>query len=324
MKERALGAQEHQDIPFEQVVELLQPARSLSHTPLFQVMFTWQNAPEGEMELGGLALAGSAPRPRATAAAQPVAAAETTAKFDLSLALVRAGRPDRRRGGVRRRALRAVRRSSASSATSRRALEAMVADESQSVDRLPLLPEAERRLVVEEWNATARPYPTDGLRVHDLFRAQAARTPEAVALSWHGERLTYAELDARANRLSNVLRRRGVGPEVRVGICLPRTPELVAAMLGVLGAGGAYVPLDPAYPRERLGYMMEDAGIALVITDSALADRLPESAAALLLLDARARRHRSRIRRRAGERRAAPRTCRTSSSPPGPPAGRRG
>ncbi|HEU4885923.1 MAG TPA: amino acid adenylation domain-containing protein, partial [Longimicrobium sp.] len=143
--------------------------------------------------------------------------------------------------------------------------------------------EVERRRVVEEWNATRRPYPTDGVRVHDLFHAQAARTPHAVALSWRGERLTYAQLARQANRIANALRRRGVGPEVRVGICLPRTPELVAAMLGVLGAGGAYVPLDPAYPRERLGFMLEDAGVTLVITDSVLADRLPEGAATLLL-----------------------------------------
>ncbi|HEV3050149.1 MAG TPA: AMP-binding protein, partial [Longimicrobium sp.] len=127
-------------------------------------------------------------------------------------------------------------------------------------------------------------YPA-GACVHDLFHAQAARTPEAVALSWRGERLTYAHLEARANQIANALRRRGVGPEVRVGICMPRTPELLAAMLGVLKAGGAYVPLDPAYPRERLGYMLQDAAITLVITDSVLADRLPEGAAALLLLD---------------------------------------
>src|SRR4051812_42956016 len=124
-----------------------------------------------------------------------------------------------------------------------------------------------------------------GACVHELFAAQAARTPEAVALSWRGERLSYAELQARANRLANALRRRGVGPEVRVGICLPRTLDLVPSMLGVLGAGAAYVPLDPAYPRERLGYMLEDAGVTLVITDSALADRLPEGVAGVLLLD---------------------------------------
>ncbi|HEU0054698.1 MAG TPA: amino acid adenylation domain-containing protein, partial [Longimicrobium sp.] len=165
-----------------------------------------------------------------------------------------------------------------------RVLEGMAADEHGAVDRLPLLPDAERRQVLQGWNATERAYPR-GACVHELFRAQAARTPDAVALVWRGERLTYAELEARANRIAHALRRRGVGPEVRVGICLPRTPDLLAAMLGVLAAGGAYVPLDPAYPRERLGYMLEDGAIALVITDSALAGRLPEGAAALLLLD---------------------------------------
>jgi amino acid adenylation domain-containing protein len=136
--------------------------------------------------------------------------------------------------------------------------------------------------VLEEWNATARPYPA-GACVHELFRAQAARTPDAVALVWGGERRAYAELERRANRLSHALLRRGVGPEVRVGICLPRTLDLVPAMLGVLGAGAAYVPLDPAYPRERLGYMLEDAAVTLVITESSLADRLPDGAATLLL-----------------------------------------
>ncbi|HET7460997.1 MAG TPA: amino acid adenylation domain-containing protein, partial [Longimicrobium sp.] len=281
VKARALGAQHHQDIPFEQVVELVQPVRSLSHTPLFQAMFTWQNAPEHELELSGLALGGPRPAPRPAPAAQPGAAARTTAKFDLSLAL--AERDGRIVGAVEYAAAlfdgATVERFAG---YLRRALEAMAADERQPVDRLPLLPEAERGLVIDAWNATARPYPA-GACVHDLFRAQAARTPDAVALSWRGERVTYAELEARANQLSHALRRRGVGPEARVGICLPRTPELVAAMLGVLGAGGAYVPLDPAYPRERLGYMLEDAEITLVITDSGLAGRLPPDAALLLL-----------------------------------------
>ncbi|MFL5541818.1 MAG: condensation domain-containing protein, partial [Longimicrobiaceae bacterium] len=270
VKARALEAQANQDIPFEQVVERVQPARSLAHSPLFQVMFAWRNAPGGSLELPGLSLAPADATPHGTA------------RFDLLLSLSEDG--GRVVGGVEY-ATSLFERATVErwAGYLRRALEAMVADESQPVDRLPLLPEAERRLVVEEWNATGRAYPTDGLRVHDLFRAQAARTPHAVALSWRGERLTYAELEARANQIANALRRRGVGPEVRVGICLPRTPELVAAMLGVLGAGGAYVPLDPAYPRERLGYMAEDARVTLVITDSALADRLPEGAATLLL-----------------------------------------
>ncbi|HEX8317857.1 amino acid adenylation domain-containing protein, partial [Longimicrobium sp.] len=270
VRARSLGAQQHQDIPFEQVVELVSPARSMAHTPLFQVMFSWLNASEGRPELPG---------PRVGSVASAALAA---AKFDLSLALGEAG--ERIAGSlVYATSLFEQATIERHLAYLRRVLEAMAADDLQRVDALPLLPEAERRLVLEEWNATGRAYPTGGLRVHDLFRAQAARTPHAVALSWRGERWTYAELERRANQIANALRRRGVGPEVRVGICLPRTPDLVAAMLGVLGAGGAYVPLDPAYPRERLGYMLEDAGVALVVTESGLADRLPGDAATLLL-----------------------------------------
>jgi amino acid adenylation domain-containing protein len=288
VKERALGAQHHQDIPFEQVVDLVHPARSMAYAPLFQAIFAWQNAPAGA---GGAGLPGLSPAPAGPAGppdrpgAGPPAPAQlpqATAQVDLTLMLWEHG--GRIAGNVtyatalfeRETVERYV-------GTLGRVLEGMVAEEHRPVDRLPLLPEAERRLVVEEWNATGRAYPTGGVRVHDLFRAQAARTPHAAALSWRGERLTYAELERRANRIANVLRRRGVGPEVRVGICLPRTPDLVAAMLGVLGAGGAYVPLDPAYPRERLGYMAEDAAITLVITDSALADRFADGAATLLL-----------------------------------------
>jgi amino acid adenylation domain-containing protein len=277
VKERSLGAQHHQDIPFEQVVERVQPARSLAHTPLFQTMFTWQNAPEGRLELPGLALGPLDPLDPGESSSQ------VAAKFDLSLALWEDGG---RIEGVVDYATALFERETVERWLGylRRALEEMAADDAKPVDRLELLSAAERRLVVEEWNATDAGYPA-GACVHELLRAQVARTPEAIALSWRGERWTYAELEVRANRIASELRRRGVGPEVRVGICLPRTPELVAAMLGVLKAGGAYVPLDPAYPRERLGYMLEDAGIALVITESSLADRLPEGAAGLLLLD---------------------------------------
>jgi amino acid adenylation domain-containing protein len=271
VKERALEAQRHQDLPFEQVVERVQPARSLSHTPVFQAMLAWQEMPGGELELPGIA------------AAPLDGVEEDAAPFDLTLSLEPRGG---RIAGTLAYATALFDRATVERHAGylRRVLEEMAADEDQAVDRLDLLDAAERRLVVEEWNATDAGYPA-GACVHDLFDAQAARTPEAVALSWHGERLTYAQLEARANQLANALRRRGVAPEVRVGICLPRTPELVAAMLGVLKAGGAYVPLDPAYPRERLGYMLQDAGVTLVITDSDLADRLPESAAGLLLLD---------------------------------------
>ena len=268
VRERALEAQRNQDFPFEQVVERVRPARSLSHTPLFQVVLAWQEMTGGEVELPGIAAA-------------PLDGAEEAAGFDLMLNLAPRGG---RIAGELTYATALFDRATVERHVGylRRVLEEMVADDSVPVDRLELLDAAERRRVVEEWNATGAGYPA-GACVHDLFRAQAARTPEAVALSWRGERWTYAQLEARANQISNALRCRGVGPEVRVGICLPRTPELLAAMLGVLGAGGAYVPLDPAYPRERLGYMVEDAGITLVIADSALADRLPGDAATLLL-----------------------------------------
>ncbi|HEV3051677.1 MAG TPA: amino acid adenylation domain-containing protein, partial [Longimicrobium sp.] len=269
VRQRALEAQRNQDLPFEQVVERVRPERSLSHTPLFQVVLAWQEMTGGELELPGLA-------------AIPLDGVEEgAAAFDLSLNLAPRGG---RIAGELAYATALFDRATVERHVGylRRVLQEMVADDAKPVDRLELLSEAERRQVVQGWNATDAAYPA-GACVHDLFRAQAARTPEAVALSWRGERWTYAQLETRANQISNVLRRRGVGPEVRVGICLPRTPELVAAMLGVLKAGGAYVPLDPAYPRERLGYMLQDAAIALVITDSALADRLPENAAALLL-----------------------------------------
>ncbi len=141
--------------------------------------------------------------------------------------------------------------------------------------------------------------------MHDLFAAQAARTPDAVAVSWRGERTTYAELERRANRLANALRRRGVGPETRVGVCMSRTPELLVALLAVLKAGGAYVPLDPAYPAERLGFMVEDAGIGLVLTERRLAGSLPESVADVLALDGERDAVAAEPDDRAGERRAA-------------------
>ena len=272
VKARALEAQRNQDIPFEQVVERVRPTRSLAYTPLFQVMFAWQNAPGGDLQLPGLTVADAE------------AGDADTAKFDLSLALWETD--GRIAGGLTyATALFDAATVERFAGYLRLVLQGMVADEARRVDALPMLPAAERARVLDEWNDTDAGYPR-GACVHELFRAQAARTPDAAALSWRGETWTYGELDARANRIAHALRRRGVGPESRVGICLPRTPELVAAMLGVLAAGGAYVPLDPAYPRERLGYMLEDAGIALVLTESALADRLPPGAAALLRLDA--------------------------------------
>ncbi|HEX9937525.1 MAG TPA: amino acid adenylation domain-containing protein, partial [Longimicrobium sp.] len=250
VREGALGAYEHQEVPFERLVAELQPERSMSHSPLFQVTFSVENVDRSGSGLAGVRIEG-------------VGAEVETTRYDLGLTAVP---HDGGIGGVLEYSTDLFDRATVRRMLGHleRVLEQAAANADVRLSELDLLSAEERGLVVDAWNATDRGYPTGGVRVHDLFRAPAARTPHAVALSWRGERMTYAELEARANQLSNLLLHRGVGPEVRVGICLPRTPDLVATMLGVLGAGGAYVPLDPAYPRERLGYMIEDAAITLV------------------------------------------------------------
>ncbi|WP_420126319.1 amino acid adenylation domain-containing protein, partial [Longimicrobium sp.] len=262
VKERSLGAQQHQDIPFEQVVELVQPVRSLSHTPLFQVMFGWQNAAEGARELPGLTLGGVG------AAESAVSASGAAARFDLSLDLAER---DGRLVGSMTYATSLFDRATVERHVGylRRALEAMAADERRPVDRLALLPAEERTQVLEAWNRTDAAYPSESC-IHELFQAQAARTPDAEAVAFEGERLTYAELNARANRLAHHLRSLGVGPDARVAVCVERSAEMVVALLAVMKAGGAYVPLDPSYPAERLRYVLDDSAPAAVVTQRSL------------------------------------------------------
>ncbi|HEU0300184.1 MAG TPA: condensation domain-containing protein, partial [Longimicrobium sp.] len=261
VKERALGAQHHQDIPFEQVVELLQPVRSLSHSPVFQVMFAWQNATGGALELPGLAVS------------EVDAPEHETAKFDLSLWLYEA---DGRIAGGLTYATSLFERATMERYAGylQRVLEAMVAHEGRRVDGIELLAAAERAQVVEEWNATEAAYPADTC-IHELFEAQVERTPDAVAVVFEEQELTYRELNERANRLAHFLVGRGVGPDVRVGVCLERTHEMVVSLLGVLKAGGAYVPLDPGYPAERLAFTLADSGVAVLLTQEKLRGLLP-------------------------------------------------
>ncbi len=297
-KERALEAQQHQDIPFEQVVNLLQPARSLAHTPLFQVMFNWLNMPERDLKLSGLALASAAtsspPPPRAgpgpgpgaqpAAPAPPPAPSEASAQFDLTLTLFE------RRGriaGSMEYATALFHRETIERhlAYLRRVLVQMVADERRSVERVELMSPAERRQVVEGWNATELPVP-DGPCLHELFEARVEETPGATALVFEGGELTYAELNARANRLAHRLRALGVGPDARVAVCAERGPELVAGLLAVLKAGGAYVPLDPAYPEDRLHWLLEDAAPVAVLAHASLAARFAGAGVPVVELDA--------------------------------------
>ncbi|HEU4562240.1 MAG TPA: amino acid adenylation domain-containing protein, partial [Longimicrobium sp.] len=260
VREVTLGAYAHQEVPFERLVAELQPERSLSHSPLFQVMFTLQNAEGGGGALPGLKVGG-------------VGAAMETAKFDLSLTL--AATPLSLRGGLNYSTALfergTVERMLGHLA---RVLEQVAADADVRLSQMELLGEAELALVLGEWNRTAAGYPAD-LCIHQLFETQADRTPGAVAVVFEGAELTYAELDARANRLAHYLRALGVGPEVRVGVCLERSLELPVSVLGVLKAGGAYVPLDPGYPAQRLAYMLADAGISVLLTQEGLRSALP-------------------------------------------------
>nr|WP_240979180.1 non-ribosomal peptide synthetase [Longimicrobium terrae] len=280
VKERTLEAQRHQDIPFEQVVERVDPARSLSHTPLFQVLFAWQNA-----SADAASPSGAAPSGPAAASTPPGAAAQVTAKFDLSLSFIE--RDERITAGVEY-AASLFERATVERWTGylRRVLEEMVADEHQPVTRLALMPADERARVLEEWNRTTD-FPAESC-IHTRFERQAARTPGAVAVTFQAESLTYAELNARANRLAHRLRTLGVGPDVRVALCMERGVEMVIALLAVLKAGGAYVPLDPDYPAERLAYMLADSAPAAVLTQHSLHALVGGVDVPVLLLDAAA------------------------------------
>ncbi|WP_235429859.1 non-ribosomal peptide synthetase, partial [Xanthomonas sp. GPE 39] len=275
VKQRALQAQAHQDIPFEQVVELVQPPRSLAYTPLFQVMFAWQNMPRSELDLGDIEVSG-------------LGIAQTREQFDLLLSLAEG---EQGIVGSLNYATALFEHSTLQRWMGhwRHLLEAMVAEgaEDQPVDRLPLLNEVERHQLLRQWNATATDYPRDAC-VHELFEAQVAQTPSAIAVVQGEVSLTYGELNARANRLAHYLRDLGVRPDDRVAICVQRSVEMVVAVVAVLKAGGAYVPLDPAYPPERLAYVRADCGAIVVLTDAASRHLIEESATAAVIVDLQA------------------------------------
>ena len=275
VRETTLSAYAHQEVPFERLVEELSPERDLSRPPLVQVLFSLQNAPSGPLVLPGLALT-----------AMPV---ETgTAKFDLSCTLTET---EGGLSGVLEYSLDLFGSATVERLAGHftRLLSAAVQEPGRPLSELPLLSPVERSQLLVEWNDVGT-LPSSSVTLHGLFEAQALRTPEAVALvaGVSGERWTYRELDRWADALACQLADLGVGPEVRVGVCLTRTPLLVASLLAVLKAGGAYVPLDPDYPGERLAFMLEDSAAAVLVTEPDLAERFPESDAAspaLLLVD---------------------------------------
>ncbi|MET0396874.1 MAG: amino acid adenylation domain-containing protein, partial [Longimicrobiaceae bacterium] len=270
--ETTLDAQAHQDLPFERLVEELAPERSLQHTPLFQVLFTLQNADEGELRLGAVEM-------------EPLGPAEGAAKFDLSLVLAERG--DQVAGALLYRAALWEEATVQRMADHfRAALHALAAEPDRHLSAVDLLGEDERRLLVDTWSRSGGADAPAARCVHELFVEQAERTPGAVALVAGGEATTYAELRRRSAALARRLAARGVGPDARVGILVERGPEMVVGLLGVLMAGGAYVPLDPQYPAERLAYMLADAGVRLLLTQEPLRGRLPEFAGEVVSLDA--------------------------------------
>ncbi|HSK75058.1 MAG TPA: amino acid adenylation domain-containing protein, partial [Thermoanaerobaculia bacterium] len=269
-RETALSAFEHQEVPFEKLVEALQVARDPSHTPLFQVELVLQNTPEPSLKAQNLTLS-------------LLGAERETAKFDLLLEMFESP------GGLfgvleYNRDL--FDRSTAARLTRHfeRLLAAIAAAPGTPISRLPLLPEPERHQVLAEWNDTARDW--SGFRtLQGMFEDRVREQPQAPAAAFEGESLTYRELNARANQLARHLRRLGVGPDVRVAVCLERSLDLVTALLGVLKAGGAYVPIDPDYPVDRRAFMLADSRAAALVTDSRWLADLPPAGPRPVLLD---------------------------------------
>ncbi|MBD9443941.1 non-ribosomal peptide synthetase [Pseudomonas sp. PDM04] len=262
IKETALGAQAHQDLPFERLVEALKLERSLSHTPLFQVMYNHQPqvadistvTTASGLELGAIEWEGR------------------TTQFDLTLDTYE-------KAGTLHAALTYANDLFDAVTIERmakhwtRLLQGMVGDDSQRIGDLQMLESAEYQCIVHDWNLPGEGF-ADHLCIHEMIARQVAATPEALAVTFGTRHLSYAELDAQANRLAHQLIERGVGPEVRVGVAMPRSEQLLVALLAVLKAGGAYVPLDPDYPAERVAYMLDDSRARVLLTESAVAQNL--------------------------------------------------
>ena len=270
VKETAVGAYAHQDLPFEKLVEELQPERALNRNPFFQIMFQFQNAARVPLALDGLT-------------SSQLDVATGTSKFDLMLAAAEEGAAltlvmeystDLFAGETIERLLQQL----------STLLAGIVANPNERISRLPLLSEDQRSQVLNDWNTTQAEFPDDRC-IHQLFADQVERAPSAVAVLIGSDRVTFGELNARANQLAHRLQSLGVGPESRVAICLERSLEMIVGLLGILKAGAAYVPLEPAFPTERLSFILEDSQAQLLLTQQYLLPSLPASSTRVLTLD---------------------------------------
>ncbi len=261
VRQTALDAYAHQDMPFEELVEALHPERSLSHTPFFQTVFVL-NRPVKNVELRGLQI-------------RPLEIERESAKFDLTLLL-----EEIEENGLKGHFEYNVALFDASTIERMTThfqilLKGIVANPEQRIAELPLLSATERRQVLEEWNHRQQTYPPS-VCLHQRFEAQAAHNPDSIALIDEDQHVTYQELNRRANQLANCLRESGVQSDMLVGLCVERSLEMIVAILGILKAGGAYLPLDLAYPKERLAFMLKDAGVSVLVTQQHLVTGLPE------------------------------------------------
>ncbi|MEG4395134.1 non-ribosomal peptide synthetase/type I polyketide synthase [Microcoleus sp. BROC3] len=269
VRDVTLLAYAHQDLPFEKLVEELKLERDLSYTPLVQVMLVL-DVPMPQTQMDGLTVS-------------PLGLETTTAKFDLTLSL-----ENTPSGLIGTWEYNTDLFDAATIARMARhfqtLLEGIVTNPQQKISSLPLLSEAERYQLLVEWNNTTKDYPSDKC-IHQLFEEQVERSPDAIAVVFEEEQLTYRELNQRANRIAHYLKTLGVEPEVLVGICVERSLEMMVGLLGILKAGGAYVPLDPQLPQERLSFMLSDSSVPVMLTQSKLMLRLPENKARVVCLD---------------------------------------
>ncbi|MHC5595005.1 MAG: amino acid adenylation domain-containing protein [Nostoc sp.] len=282
VRQVTLEAYTNEDLPFDKVVEVLKPIRNLSHNPLFQVMFSFHDSPMPDLSLPGLDIS----------LHEPIS--NKSAKFDLDFLVIPRSEQRVQNGsktGAKGITLVLEYNSDLFDAATiqgmleqyQTLLEAIVANPEQRVWELPLLTPTQQQLLVE-WNQTHREYP-DQQCIHNLFAAQVELTPDAVAIQQEDRYLTYRELSDRTNQLAHYLQSLAVKPETLVGICVDRSLEMIVGLLGILKAGGAYIPLDPAYPQERLGDILEDTQLRILLTQERFRDKLPDYSGKTICLD---------------------------------------
>jgi amino acid adenylation domain-containing protein len=270
IKDMSLAAYSHQDLPFEKLVVELQPDRDLSYSPMYQVMFSVGEQKDLGLDLPGLDIS-------------PIIIDRKIAKFDMTLGMTE----------FHKDLMCNIEYCSALFEPSTMArlanhfqnlLQGIMRNPDQRLSELPLLSQSERREMVFQWNAVQRDYPRD-IFVHDLFEQHASRTPDATAVVYEDKRLSYRELNEQSNQLARYLKQHGVGPEVRVAICVERSLDMIVGVLGIMKAGGAYVPLDAMYARERLPVILQDAECPVLLTQSSLRQNIAPTSAKVIALD---------------------------------------